>query len=144
MDSSLYCLDQVLREALQETLPTYCTISISVLHQETAIPLMKIILDQKHVSARLRAHRLDNCHPVSRRLFRSWSFSVNTHLTCNVWSLLEEIEQMDPLLDPPWQSRKPSIIPNICPVWDKADAVFNSGPTHALHSLCSSSLMAAT
>ena len=85
---------------------------------------MEIILDQKRASVRLRAHRLDNRHPVSRRLFRSQSFPVNTRLTRNVWPLLEEIEQMDPLLYPPWQSRKPSTIPNICSVWDKADAAF--------------------
>ena len=114
----------MLREALQETLPTYCTTPISVLHWETAIPPMEIILDQKHASARLRAHRLNNCHPVSRCLFRSQSFPVNTHLIHNVWPLLEEIEQMDPLLYPPWQTEKPGTIPNICPVLDKTDAAF--------------------
>ena len=85
---------------------------------------IEIILDQKRVSARLRAHRLDNRYPVSRRLFQTRSFPANKRLIRNDWPLLEELEQTDPLLYPPWQTERSSTIPNICPVRDEADAVF--------------------
>ena len=54
VDSALSWLDRVLREALRGTLPVYRTTPTSVLHRETAIPPIEIILDQKRAAARLR------------------------------------------------------------------------------------------
>jgi len=143
VDSSLSCLDRVLRDALRGTLPVYRTTPIPALHQETAIPPMEIILDQERASARLRVARLDNCHPVHRRLFRMRSFPTNTRLLRNHLPCLEGVEQTDPLIYPPWQAENPTKIQNIClPVTGQARP-FNSGLIHALHFPCSSSLTAA-
>ena len=68
-DSALSHLDRVLRDALRATLPVYRTTPTPSIHRETAIPPMEIILDQKRASARLRIARLDNRHPIHRRLF---------------------------------------------------------------------------
>ena len=126
VDSSLSCLDRVLRDALRGTLPVYRTTPIPALHRETAIPPMGIILDQKRASARLRVSRLDSRHPVHRRLLRTRSFPTNTRLNHNHLPWLERIEQIDPLIYPPWQVENPNNNPNICPTRDRAGADFQS------------------
>jgi len=124
VDSSLSCLDRVLKEALRGTLPAYRTTPTSALHRETAIPPMEIILDQKRAAARLRACRLDNRHPVHRRLFRARSFPANTRLLRNHLPWLERTEQTDPLAFPPWQTERASISRNTYLSKDRASAIF--------------------
>lgn len=124
VDSALSCLDRVLRGALRGTLPAYRTTPIPVLHRETAIPPMEIILDQKHASARLRVSRLDNRHPVFRRLFQTRSFPANTRLIRKHLPCLEEVEQTDPLAYPPWQAENPRATQNICPTREGAGVAF--------------------
>lgn len=124
VDSSLSHLDRVLRDALRGTLPVYRTTPIPALHRETAIPPMEIILDQKRSAAKLRAFSLDNRHPVCRRIFRKRSFPANTRLTHKHLPWLEGVEQIDPLLYPPWQAEDPKATQNICPTRDRADAMF--------------------
>ena len=85
---------------------------------------MEIILDQKRAAARLRAYRLDNRHPISRRLFRTRSLPSHTRMLRSHLPWLEEVEQTDPLVYPPWQAEKPNTIPNICPRRDVASAAF--------------------
>lgn len=65
VDSSLSPLERMLREALRGTLPVYRTTPISALHREITILPIKIILNQKRASARLRVSRLDNRHPYT-------------------------------------------------------------------------------
>ena len=124
VDSALSCLDRVLREALRGTLPAYRTTPIPVLHRETAIPPMEIILDQKRAAARLRASRLDSRHPILRRSLRTQPSLLNTRLTRNHLPWLERTEQTDPLIYPPWQPENLSTFQNICSIRDKACADF--------------------
>lgn len=124
VDSSLSCLDRVLRDAIRGTLPVYHTTPTPVLHRETAIPPMEIILDQRSASARLRAYRIDNRHPVHRRLFRVRAFPSYTRLLRAHPPWLEGLELVDPLSHPPWQAMGTYTSQSICPSREGADAAF--------------------
>ena len=104
--------------------PSIRSSPVPVLHQETAIPLMEIILDQKRVAAKLRASRLDNRHPILRRSLRTQSSLLNTRLTRNHLPWLEKIEQTDPLVYSRWQPENFNTFRNTCSTRDRAGAEF--------------------
>lgn len=52
------CLDQVLQSALLGTLPVYKTTQTATLHQESAIPPMEILLDQRRQALTTGVHQV--------------------------------------------------------------------------------------
>lgn len=97
------CLENVFRQALQGSLPIYRTIPVPILHWEAAIPLLEHIFDHRWALAHLQAACLDNCHPVRRRLCKPQLTISCLHLHSLHPSCLEGLEQVSPILLPPWQ-----------------------------------------
>ena len=99
------CLDQVLRNALLGTLPVYRTTRTAVLHRESAIPPMELLLDQRRRSLAIRVHQLDTQHPLHLRVTHQPSRYISTRLLRAVdLKNFHLIEQVDPLLSSPWDS----------------------------------------
>ncbi|EYE90099.1 uncharacterized protein EURHEDRAFT_430444, partial [Aspergillus ruber CBS 135680] len=61
-------LDQVLRHALLGTLPVYRTTRTAILHRESAVPPMELLLDQRRRNLAIRIHQLDTQHPLHLRV----------------------------------------------------------------------------
>lgn len=97
------CLENVFRQVLQGSLPIYRTIPVPILHWEAAIPLLEHIFDHRWALAHLQAACLDNCHPVRRRLCKPQLTISCLHLHSLHPSCLEGLEQVSPILLPPWQ-----------------------------------------
>ena len=100
--SALAHLGNTLRYAIRSILPAYRTTPIPILHRESAIPPMELILNHQRVLAHLRNTRLDNQHPVRRRLLRDRPTAPSLRLHSFRTSCLANLEQIDPILHPPW------------------------------------------
>ena len=99
------CLDQVLRNALLGTLPVYRTTRTAVLHRESAIPPMELLLDQRRRNLAIRIHQLDIQHPLHLRVTHQPNRYISTRLLRAADPKnFHSIEQVDPLLTSPWDS----------------------------------------
>lgn len=105
--AQLACLDRILRSALLGTLPVYRTTRTAVLHRESAILPMELLLDQGRRSLAIRIHQLDTQHPLHLRVMHQPSRYISTRLLRAVdLKNFHRIEQVDPLSSSPWDSHK--------------------------------------
>ncbi|ODM20665.1 hypothetical protein SI65_03718 [Aspergillus cristatus] len=103
--AQLACLDRVLRSALLGTLPVYRTTRTAILHRESAIPPVELLLDQRRRSLAIRIHQLDIQHPLHLRVTHQPNRYISTRLLRAADPKnFHLIEQVDPLLTSPWDS----------------------------------------
>ncbi|ODM21120.1 hypothetical protein SI65_04173 [Aspergillus cristatus] len=77
----------------------------AVLHRESAIPPMELLLDQRRRSLAIRVHQLDTQHPLHLLVIHQPSRYISTRLLRAVDPKnFHLIEQVDPLLLSPWDS----------------------------------------
>lgn len=100
-------LEVVLNHGLRTILPVYRTTPSAVLHRETAIPPVGLLLDQCVALFSLRLNRLDSYHPLMARRTdpnpRVWP-SRFTRLA----AICSTTEHISPLINPPWSSVRSS------------------------------------
>jgi len=77
----------------------------AILHRESAIPPVELLLDQRRRSLAIRIHQLDTQHPLHLRV----THQPNRHISTRLLQAADPknfhfIEQVDPLLTSPWDS----------------------------------------
>ena len=114
VNSALSHLENTLRQAIRGSLPVYRTTPIPILHREAAIPPMVLILNYQRALAHLRLARLDDRHPVRRRLYKSRPTAPSLRMHSFRPECLKNLEQIDPVLFPPWTPETQRDRPRIC------------------------------
>jgi len=80
----------------------YRTTLLSSLYRETALPPIEIALDSHAEASAVRLHRLDNQHPLTRRLKHSKT-TTQTRFQRLAARVPSNTEWTDPLTLPPWE-----------------------------------------
>lgn len=136
VNAALSHLDGTLRQAIRGTLPIYRTTPTPILHREAAVPPMELILNYQRALAHLRTARLDDRHPVRRRLQKDRPTAPSLRLHSFRSECLKNLEQIDAVLFPPWNPETQQGGPRVCQSRESAPQDFQAWATaHAPLSL---------
>lgn len=136
VNAALSHLDGTLRQAIRGTLPIYRTTPTPILHREAAVPPMELILNYQRARAHLRTARLDDRHPVRRRLQKDRPTAPSLRLHSFRSECLKNLEQIDPVFFPLWNPETQRGGPRICQSRESAPQDFQAWATaHAPLSL---------
>ena len=104
VDSLVRKLDTVQNEALRSALPVYRTFPTAALQREAGVLPLRIALNHKTALAAVRLKRLDNRHPLVRRVIKKRVYNTETRLL-RLAAKVGPTEPHDPFLCPPWEPR---------------------------------------
>ncbi|KZL86237.1 endonuclease reverse, partial [Colletotrichum incanum] len=97
----LHQLDTMQAKAIRAVLPVYRTTPVPILQREAALPPAEVILDAKLYKASVRIHRLDERHPLRKRL--GDRPGPDSRLRRMARLVDGNAEYVDPLELPPWE-----------------------------------------
>ena len=95
-------LGVILHIALRGILPVYRTTPLGSLYRESAIPPIEIALNSRTETAAIRLHRLDNRHPLVRRM-KCPPTTTQMRFQRLAARAPTNLEWTDPLALPPWE-----------------------------------------
>ena len=104
VDSLVRKLDTVQNEALRSALPVYRTFPIAALQREAGVLPLGIALNHRVTLVAARLKRLDNRHPLVRRVMKKRVYNTETRLL-RLAMKAGSTEPHNPLSRPPWEPR---------------------------------------
>ena len=103
VDHLIQTLTKVTLTAARAILPVWKTTPVAVLHRESGVSPPELALNSMALAAATRLKRLDPRHPLRRRAEKIQSSGRPTSRFARRVLALPQSEQIDPILDPPWE-----------------------------------------